>query len=96
MVNIGEKLYLYGGKCSVINHHIYELNLETFTWTEIPKNLTYPGTHFYSGRFFHQSFSYNNHFYSLGGEINYNDRMKIRECSSDLYMYNTSTKNWSN
>ena len=32
LTNVGNKLYIYGGKNAVINKYLYELNLETWIW----------------------------------------------------------------
>ena len=45
---INNKLYMYGGRSSMINQNIYELNLEKWFWTKIPNAIL-------KGRFGHQA-----------------------------------------
>ena len=38
--------------------------------------------------------NYNNNLLSFGGEINYNERIKMRECSYETILFNTDKSEW--
>ena len=97
LVAVNNKLYLYGGKCSSINPAVYEFNLELHTWKKIDSKKI-SGLHIlfnnYLGRFFHQAVNFNNNLLCFGGEINYNERIKMRECTYETTLYNTAKEEW--
>ncbi|CAD8174604.1 unnamed protein product [Paramecium octaurelia] len=85
------KAYMYGGIGNDLFKNFIALNTQTWTWKDIGVG---KGEAPVDGRFGHTATLYKQSIIIYGGEKKFNNVMRIRECYSDVRMFNPADKLW--
>ncbi len=80
MVELNKKIYIYGGVGNELINVMSELCLDKMTW----KHFTDP---LEEGRYGHTMLKYKGQLVVFGGQSNYNNTIKQRECLSDVRLF---------
>jgi len=90
ITNIGDVLITYGGIGNKVTNILASYNPVKDTWAKIDARGDIP----LRGRHGHSACQFEGNLIIFGGELKFNEELKFRECSNDMYIFSLERKQW--